>query len=90
MKRVKVRPRKINMETVRTEDGKMIYFGDSVYTVPCPEHIARGMRQNLRRAALGVTVVNKARRIAAWNVMKECKITTKREKKKKRNRRKAS
>ena len=89
MKRVKVKPRKVNMETVRTEDGKMIYPGDSVHTVPCPEHIARGMRQNLRRAALGgVTVVNKARRTAAWNVMKECKITTKR--KKKGNRRKAS
>ncbi len=87
MKRVKVKPRKVNMETVRTEDGKMICLGDSVHTVPCPEHIARGMRQNLRRAALGVTVVNKARRIGAWNVMKECKITTKREKK--RNRRKA-
>ena len=92
MKRVKVRPRKVNMETVRTtvrtEEGKMIYPGDSVHTVPCPEHIARGMKQNLRRAALGVTVVDRARRIAAWNVMKECKITTKRAKKK--NRRKAS
>ncbi len=88
MKRVKVRPRKVNMETVRTEDGKMIYPGDSVHTVPCPEHIARGMRQNLRRAALGVTVVDRARRTGAFNVMKECKITTRRAKK--RNRRKAS
>ncbi len=88
MERVKVKPRKVNLEATRTEDGKMIYPGDSLHTVPCPEHIARGMRQNLRRAALGVTVVDKARRAAAWNVMKECKITTKRAKKK--NRRKAS
>ncbi len=88
MKRVKVKPRKVNMETVRTENGKMIYTGDSVHTVPCPEHIARGMRQNLRAAARGASVVDFERRKGAWNVMKECKITTRRLKK--RNRRKAS
>ncbi len=88
MKRVKVRPRKVNMETVQTEDGKMIYPGDSAHTVPCPEHIARGMRQNLRRVVRGSSVIDLERRKGAWNVMKECKITTRRAKKK--NRRKTS
>ena len=89
MKRVKVKPRKVNMETVQTEDGKMIYPGDSVHTVPCPEHIARGMRQNLRSAARGSLVIDLERRKGAWNVMKECKITTRRLKNR-RQRRKAS
>lgn len=97
MKRVKVKPRKVNIEAksflVWGKDGKqhtkIVYAGDSLHTVPCPEHIARGMRQNLRRAALGVTVVSRARRTAAWDVMKDCKITTKRAKRKS-HRRKAS
>lgn len=88
MKRMKVRPRKVNLETVRTEGGKMIYPGDSLHTVPCPNNISKGMRQNLRAAARGSLVVDFERRTGAWNVMKECKITTKRLKK--RNRRKAS
>ena len=89
MKRVKVRPRKVNLEAVRTEDGKMIYPGDSVHTVPCPNNISKGMRQNLRRAFRGSLVVDPERRTGAFNVMKECKITTKRLKNK-RNRRKTS
>ncbi len=88
MKQVKVRPRKVNLEAVRLKNEKMIYPGDSLHTVPCPNNISKGMRQNLRAAARGSLVIDLERRKGAWNVMKECKITTKRAKK--RNRRKVS
>lgn len=89
MKRVRVKPRKANLDNVRTEDGKMIYSGDSLHTVPCPNNISKGMRQNLRRTVRGSLVVDTKRRSGAWDVMKECKITTRRAKNK-RQRRKAS
>ncbi len=88
MKRIKAKPRKVNMKTVQTKDGKMIYPGDSLHIVPCPNKISKGMRQNLRRAARGSLTVDLKRRNGAWDVMKECRITTRRLKK--HQRRKAS
>ncbi len=88
MKRIKVKPRKVNLDTVRMDDGKIIYAGDSLHTVPCPNNITKGMKQNLRRTARS-SAVDFDRRKCAYNVMVEDKISTKRVKNK-RQRRKTS
>lgn len=98
MKRIKVRPRNVNIEArsflVWGKDGKqhtkIIHPGDSLYTVPCPNCISKGMRQNLRRAARGSLVVDRKRRTDAWGVMADCRVANRRMKKDKRQRRKAS
>ena len=82
MKRIKVKPRNVNLDTVRTEDGTMLYPGDSLQTVPCPNNISKGMRQNLRRAARGTSVVDFDRQKCTYNVMVEDKISTRRVKNK--------
>jgi len=88
MKLIKTKPRKVNLDVVRTEDGTTIYPGESLQTVPCPNNISKGMRQNLRRTVRS-KAVNFDMRKCAYNVMTECKITTRRMKNK-RQRRKAS
>lgn len=90
MKRVKVKPRNINLDTVCTEDGKMIYAGDSLHIVPCPNNISKGMRQNLRRTVRGSLVVDLKRRTGALDVMTECKIATRRAKNKRQRRKRAA
>jgi len=81
----KYKPRKVNLDVVRTEDGTTIYPGDSLQTVPCPNNVSKGMRQNLRRTVRS-KAVNFDMRKAAYNVMTEEKITTRRVKNKRRKR----
>lgn len=73
----KYKPRKVNLDVMQTEDGKTIYPGDSLETVPCPNNISKGMRQNLRRTVRS-KAVNFDMRKAAFTVMTDDKITLKR------------
>ena len=68
------KPRNVNLDPKRLEDGKFIYAGDSLYIVPCPNKIINWMRQNLRRAARRSQIVFPLRRIAARNIIDELKI----------------
>ncbi len=68
------KPRNINLDPKRLEDGTFIYAGDSIYTVACPNKIIKWMRQNLRQAARRSQRVFPLRRIAARNIMDELKI----------------
>ena len=69
------KPRNVNLDPKRLEDGTFIYAGDSLYTVPCPNCISKGMRQNLRQAARRSQVIFPLRRVVAQNIMDECKIS---------------
>ena len=69
--RRKYKPRNVNLDPKRLNDGTFIYAGDSLYTVPCPNKIGNWMRQNLRRDAMRSQVVFPLRRKSAQDVMKE-------------------
>ena len=77
MKRRFAKPRNVNLDVVRTKDGTRIQPGDSLHTVPCPNNISKGMRQNLRRAVRG-KAVNFDRQKCAYTVMVDEKISTRR------------
>ena len=74
--RRKYRPRNVNMDPKRLNNGTFIYAGDSLYTVPCPNCIVKGMRQNLRQAARRSQVAFPRRRKNAKEIMAESKIPT--------------
>ena len=78
MKRKKYKPRNVNLDPKRLEDGTFIYAGDSLYAVSCPNKIIKWMRQNLRRAARRSQRVFPLRRVAAQNIMDELKIPNRR------------
>ena len=75
-KRVKFKPRKVNLDAVRIGE-KIVYAGDSLHTVPCPNTVSKGMRQNLRRSVRS-KAMNLDRRKSAYNVLVEEKIATRR------------
>ncbi len=85
-KRKKYKPRNVNLEPismrVRSANGpyitKIIYAGDSLYTVPCPNKIIKWMRQNLRQAARRSQIVFPLRRVGARNIMDEMEISNRR------------
>jgi hypothetical protein len=82
--RKRFKPRKVNLEPVRLKNGKFIYAGDSQFTVPCPNCIAKGMRQNLRRTAIKSRTATSAIRKIALELMAEYKIPLRRVKNKRR------
>ena len=77
-KHKRYKPRNVNLGAKRLNAGTFVYAGDSLYTVPCPNCISKGMKQNLRRAARRSQIVFPLRRIAARNIMDEMKIPNKR------------
>lgn len=77
-KRKKYKPRNVNLDAKRLDDGTFIYAGDSLHTVLCPNKIIKWMRQNLRRAASRSQIVFPLRRMGARNVMDELKISNRR------------
>lgn len=77
-KQKKYKPRNVNLDAKRLSDGTFIYAGDSLHTVSCPNKIIKWMRQNLRRMARHSQIVFPLRRVAAQNIMDECKIPNRR------------
>ena len=57
MKRTKVKPRNVNMDTIRLDNGTFLYPGDSIATVPCPNWLRRRMEFNIRQDARQSNVV---------------------------------
>ena len=74
MKRVKVKPRKINMDIVRLEDGIFLYPGDSIATVSCPNWLRRRMEFNIRQNARRSNVVFPLRQKVAREMLEEFNI----------------
>lgn len=72
------KPRKVDLETRRLENGRFIYAGDSLRTVACPNCISKGMRQNLRKVAFRLASIFPYRSKSARGLMKELKITIRR------------
>lgn len=74
MKRVKVKPRKVNMDTIRLKDGGFIYAGDSLATVPCPRWLQRRMKFNIRQDARRSNVAFPLRQKVAREMLEEYNI----------------
>ncbi len=82
-KRKKFKPRNVNIHpTVLGGKGERagirIHMGDSLQTVPCPNSILKGMRQNLRRATRRSQVMSPYRQKGARDIMIENKIPMRR------------
>ena len=77
-KHKRYKPRNVNLDPKRLENGTFIYTSDSLYTVPCPNKIIKWMRQNLRRAARRSQIIFSLRRVGVRNIMDELKIPNKR------------
>ncbi len=73
-KHVKYKPRNVNMETHRTPNGRFIYPGDSIATVPCPKWLQRRMKFNIRQDARRSNVTFPLRQKVAREILEEYNI----------------
>ncbi len=70
----KYKPRKVNMDTIRSDDGTFLYPGDSKATVPCPNWLRRRMEFNIRQDARRSNVVFPLRQKVAREMLEEFNI----------------
>ncbi len=73
MKKIKFKPRNVNMEPER-RNGIMLYAGDSLHTVPCPRCIQRRMEFNIRQNARCSNVVFPLRQKVAREMLEDFNI----------------
>lgn len=69
------KPRNVNMDTIRLNDGTFIYPGDSITTVPCPRWLQRRMEFNIRQDARRSNVVFPLRQKAAREMLEDYNIS---------------
>jgi len=74
MKRVKFKPRNVNLTPKRLKYGTFIYPGDSVETVPIPNWLRRRMEFNIRQNARRSNVVFPLRQKVAREMLEEFNI----------------
>ena len=74
MKRIKVKPRNVNMDTIRLDNGEFLYPGDSIATVPCPNWLRRRMEFNIRQSARRSNVTFPLRQKVAREMLEEFNI----------------
>ncbi len=68
------KPRNVNLEPVRLDNGTMIYPGDSLVTVLCPKSIMKRMRHNLYQIARRSQVTSSIRQRIARDLIEELKL----------------
>lgn len=73
-KHKKYKPRKVNMGTIRLDDGTFLYPGDSIATVPCPNWLRRRMEFNIRQDARRSNVVFPLRQKVAREMLEDFNI----------------
>ena len=73
-KHKKYKPRKVNMDALRFENGIFIYPGDSLATVPCPRWLQRRMKFNIRQDARRSQVVFPLRQKVAREMLEDYNI----------------
>ena len=71
MKRIKVKPRNVNMDTIRLDNEEFLYPGDSIATVPCPNWLSRRMEFNIRQSTRRSNVVFPLRQKVAREMLEE-------------------
>jgi len=74
MKRIKIKPRNVNMDTIRLDNGTFLYPGDSIATEPCPNWLRRRMEFNIRQNARRSNVVFPLRQKVAREMLEEHNI----------------
>ena len=74
MKKIKFKPRNVNMEPLRLIDGIFIYPGDSIETVPIPRGLQRRMEFNIRQNARRSNVVFPLRQKVAREMLEDFNI----------------
>jgi len=74
MKRIKTKPRNVNLTPKRLKDRTFIYPGDSVETVPIPNWLRRRMEFNIRQNARRSNVVFPLRRKVAREMLADFNI----------------
>ena len=70
----KHKPRNVNMDTIRLDNGEFLYPGDSIATVPCPRRLQRRMEFNIRQNARRSNVVFPLRQKAAREMLEDFNI----------------
>ena len=70
----KYKPRNVNMDTIRLDNGEFLYPGDSMATVPCPNWLRRRMEFNIRQSARRSNVTFPLRQKVAREMLKDYNI----------------